>query len=148
MESPIVELKEDSLEKLAAVAGKPTKFILFAQEINDIVAKLDQHGGAISGLGNQLTIALQNYASVINIVENIQNVQVKYLVDTIAEFEANFNSKLKIAVKGEENVLKTIEPGDIVFGLLDDGITFIPFGKYNGGGLGDINNYSTNPIEF
>ena len=31
-----IEQKEDSAEKLAAIAGKPTKNFLFAEEVNQI----------------------------------------------------------------------------------------------------------------
>lgn len=37
-----IELKEDSLEKLASIFGKPTKNYLFAQEINQIVQKSNE----------------------------------------------------------------------------------------------------------
>lgn len=57
-------------------------------------------------------------------------------------------SNLKIASKGLGNQSKEAEPNDILFGLLDDGTTFIPFGKYLGGGLQNVDNYITNPIEF
>lgn len=37
-----MELKEDSTEKLAAVAGKPTKHYLFAEELNALANKLSE----------------------------------------------------------------------------------------------------------
>lgn len=63
-----------------------------------------------------------------------------------------FQSNLKIISKGFGNSSQIIEERDIVCGMLDDLVTFIPFGKYkgdiNGNRTQNIENYSTNPIEF
>jgi hypothetical protein len=42
MEKLNIEIKEDSPEKLAAIAGKPTKNFLMAQEFNDVVAAINE----------------------------------------------------------------------------------------------------------
>jgi hypothetical protein len=59
---------------------------------------------------------------------------------------------LKIISKGPGNIQQGIQPGDIVCGMLDDNVTFIPFGKYLGnnepGDFQNVENYSTNPLEF
>lgn len=59
---------------------------------------------------------------------------------------------LKIASKGAGNTGSGIEAGDIVYGMLDDGTNFIPFGKYLGpiqvGNEQNIDNYETSVINF
>ena len=59
---------------------------------------------------------------------------------------------LKIISKGVFNFFPNIQVGDIVCGMLDDNITFIPFGKYLGdnnlGGIQNVLNYTTDPLEF
>lgn len=61
-------------------------------------------------------------------------------------------NNLNIASKGPGNMSENIEIGDIVYGLLDDGVTFIPFGRYlgdvNGDDLQNVDNYKVNPLEF
>lgn len=61
-------------------------------------------------------------------------------------------TNLKIISKAEGNTGPNIENGDVACGLLDDGITFIPFGVYlgniNGNEYQNIENWKTNPIQF
>jgi len=61
-------------------------------------------------------------------------------------------NNLNIASKGIGNINENIEPGDIVYGLLDDRVTFIPFGCYlgnlNGNNVQNVDNYKVNPLEF
>jgi hypothetical protein len=45
-----IETKVDSAEKLAAVAGKPTENFLFAEELNKIVAKVNEIDGIVSNV--------------------------------------------------------------------------------------------------
>lgn len=60
----------------------------------------------------------------------------------------NTLGNLKIASKGVGNINSYIETNDIVYGLLDDNSTFIPFGKYLGGDLQNIASYNTSPFTF
>lgn len=62
------------------------------------------------------------------------------------EFQTSGN--LKIAAKLPGNTGSFIEVGDIVFGLLNNGTTFIPFGQYLGGDLQTESSYDCSPIEF
>jgi len=59
---------------------------------------------------------------------------------------------LKIWKKKAGNVSEDFEPGDLGYGLLNDGVTFIPIGRYEnndlGGGVQNINNWYTSPIDF
>ncbi len=40
------------------------------------------------------------------------------------------------------------EPGDVGCGWLEDGVTFIPFGKFLGGDDQDVANWNTSPMTF
>lgn len=61
-------------------------------------------------------------------------------------------SNLKIISKGIGNYGPNIETGDIACGLLDDGVTFIAFGRYlgniNGNEYQNVNNWQVNAIDF
>lgn len=54
--SRLIEEKEDSIEKLNAVAGKPTKNYLFATEFNAIVSQLETLGIKDETITNQITM--------------------------------------------------------------------------------------------
>lgn len=55
-----IELKEDSAEKIAAVAGKPTKHYLFAEEFNALVTKMKNLVVPTDASENNLTEATTN----------------------------------------------------------------------------------------
>ena len=49
----VIETKEDSIEKLAAVSGKETKYFLFAEEFNSVVSAINSLiAGRIFIVGN------------------------------------------------------------------------------------------------
>ncbi|MEG3973475.1 hypothetical protein QT970_02500, partial [Microcoleus sp. herbarium8] len=64
-----IEPKEDSAEKLAAVAGKPTKNVLFASEVNAMVA-------AINAKQDELKILLERNGNV-----GVYNEDPEYILD-------------------------------------------------------------------
>jgi hypothetical protein len=56
----IIETKEDSPVKLAAVAGKDTKYFLFAGEFNAVVAKLNELNSHIIPFGEMLVFQVED----------------------------------------------------------------------------------------
>ncbi|WP_395075420.1 hypothetical protein [Flavobacterium sp.] len=45
-------------------------------------------------------------------------------------------------------VSDVLEVGNIGWGMLSDGVTFIPFGQYLGGDPQNVNNWNTSPMDF
>lgn len=64
-----IEIKEDSAEKLAAIAGKPTKHYLFATEFNAIVEKADELESSKADLVDGKIIASQLPSYVDDVLE-------------------------------------------------------------------------------
>lgn len=82
-------------------------------------------------------------------------VLVYHLTDEMAH--ADLFAKSKIYAPGQFLIFKmqsnsdnsTLQPGDCAAGWLPDGVTFIPFGKYLGGDIADVeNSWITSPIDF
>lgn len=71
-----VEYKEDTQEKLAKVAGKPTKNFLFNKEINKIV-------NAIKLLGNMITL---NSATIDQLLANNIKLELGEVADNLLDF--------------------------------------------------------------
>ena len=56
-----IEIKHDSNEKLAAIAGKPTENYLFAEDVNKIVEAFNNLEENVEGLSNDKPFFIANF---------------------------------------------------------------------------------------
>lgn len=84
-----IEVKVDSAEKLAAVAGKPTEHYLFAGEVNQIV----DHVKELEILVNQNTLTAENFGSFSNSLITEDDIQDSDKFSFIDSSETNKQKK-------------------------------------------------------
>lgn len=75
------------------------------------------------------------------------------LLDWVFVCQLDAGKDLRIFKKGAGNEALYIEPGDFCYGMLNDGTTFIPIGRYDGldseeSNVQTIGNWYTNIVDF
>lgn len=91
----------------------------------------------------------------LNVYQNISgaNTNPLLLLDWVFVNQTDAGKNIRIFKKGLGNEAAYMEPGDFGYGMLNDGTTFIPIGRYDGpdseeSSIQDINNWYTNVVEF